>query len=87
MPNNKTSRLALDRLGKYQIKSLGKMDLHWFKYMQEMMISFDTDQDEMTISILTGDLDQSALQDFLRHLYGHGIPLLSVMYLDRELNN
>lgn len=87
MIDKNSPRLTLDRPAKYQIKVPGKLDSNWFDFSQEMTISFNTEQDELTVSILTGVFDQSALHGFLRHLYGHGMPLLSVLYLGGELNN
>jgi hypothetical protein len=88
--NDKKSarQLTLDRRAKYRIKVPGKLDSEWRSHFaQGMTVAFDTDQDGMPVSILTGMFDQSALQGFLRHLYALGMPLLSVLYLGGERNN
>jgi hypothetical protein len=88
MMNTNTTQLTLDRPVKYQIKIPGKLETEWLGFTQEMTITFDMDQNEIPLSILTGVFDQSALQGFLRYLYSLGIPLLSVLYLgDGEHDN
>lgn len=84
MKNNRSHRLTLDRPVKYCIKVPGKPDSKWFDFVPNMTISFETDQDGMPVSIITGVFDQSALQGFLRYLYALGMPLLSVLYLGVE---
>lgn len=39
------------------------------------------------ITILTGDLDQAALHGLLRCLYSIGLPLISVLWIERGPDN
>lgn len=86
MKKNSVHQLTLDRPVKYRIKVPGTLDSQWFDFVKNMTITFETDQDGLPVSILTGVFDQSALQGFLRYLYALGMPLLSVLYLGGERN-
>ena len=85
MTNTEITHLTLDRPVNYQIKVPGKLETEQLRFTKELTITVDMDQDDMPYSILTGVLDQSALQGLLRNLYSLGIPLLSVHCLGGEL--
>jgi hypothetical protein len=87
MIDTNTTQLTLDRPTRYQINVPGELETERLGFIQDMTITVDMDQNEMTVSILTGVFDQSALQGFLRYLYSLGIPLLSVFCLGGEFDD
>ena len=74
-------KLTLDRPVTYQIKVLGKLDKRWPDWGGELTITIEND-DNLSITTLTGSLDQAALLGLLRRLYSLGVPLISVLCLD-----
>jgi hypothetical protein len=75
-------RLSLDRPATYQIKVPGHLDESWSDWAGEMTIAIEVEGDGRPVTILTGILDQAALQGLLRRLYSLGLPLISVTYFD-----
>lgn len=75
-------KLTLDRQVSYQIKVLGKLDKHWPDWGGELTITFEKNDEKLSITTLTGPLDQAALLGLLRRLYSLGVPLISVLCLD-----
>jgi hypothetical protein len=75
-------KLTLDRPATYQIKVRGEMDERWTDWNGEMAVTVTRDADGQPVTMLTGALDQAALQGLLRRLYSLGIPLISVNCLD-----
>ncbi len=49
-----------------------------------MTITVDTEGDGLPITILTGTVDQAALQGLLRRLYSLGLPLISVICVESD---
>jgi len=47
-----------------------------------LTITIENDDDNLSITSLTGHLDQAALLGLLRRLYSLGVPLISVLCLD-----
>ena len=47
-----------------------------------MTITVEREGDDLTVTTLTGTVDQAALQGLLRRLYSLGLPLISVNCLD-----
>ena len=82
MIKNGKHKLTLDRPVTYQIKVLGAFDEHWADWGRELTITIENDDDNLSITTLTGPLDQAALIGLLRRLYSLGVPLISVLYLD-----
>ena len=94
-------KLTLDRPALYQIKVPGHLDERWLEWNGKMTAAVDFDGDDFPITVLTGAVDQAALQGLLRRLYAQGLPLISVVWvgsglkpefhnlncLDRELDN
>ncbi len=78
----KKPKLTLDRPATYQIKVPGSLDESWAEWYTEMTVSVEKDDAGLPITILTGILDQAALQGLLRRIYSLGLPLISVHYLD-----
>ena len=75
-------KLTLDRPATYQIKVPGHLDGSWVDWVGTMTITVDSEGDGSPITILTGNVDQAALQGLLRRLYSLGLPLISVICVD-----
>lgn len=75
-------KLTLYEPATYQIKVPGVLDEKWSDWNGGMTIMVEYDEHEQPYTILTGDVDQATLQGVLRRLYGLGLPLLSVIYVD-----
>ena len=73
-------KLTLDRPATYQIKVQGKLDENWPDWAGELTVTAETNS--LSITTLTGHLDQAALLGLLRRFYSLGIPLISVLCLD-----
>ncbi|UCC52958.1 MAG: hypothetical protein JSV68_03140 [Anaerolineaceae bacterium] len=71
-------KLTLDRPVMYQIRVPGHLDESWSEWDGEMMIAVENGGDDPPVTILTGTVDQAALQGLLRRLYSLGLPLISV---------
>ena len=82
MINKAKQKLTLDRPITYQIKVPGELDARWLDWSGEMAISVESDNDDLSVTTLTGTIDQATLQGLLRRLYSLGIPLISVVCLD-----
>jgi len=80
--NRNKPRLTLDRPATYQIKIPGALDALWFDDANSLSITVEESDDGRPISILTGFMDQAAVQGLLRRLYSLGLPLISVNYID-----
>jgi hypothetical protein len=75
-------KLTLDRPARYQIKIQGELDENWPDWAGEMTVMVGSDGNGLSITTLTGPLDQAALLGLLRRLYSLGTPLISVLWLD-----
>ena len=71
-------RLTLYQPVIYQIKVPGQIGKSWSDWVGEMTITVECEGDGQPVTILTGALDQAALQGLLRRLYSLGLPLISV---------
>jgi hypothetical protein len=80
--NANKQKLTLYKTATYQIKVPGLLDENWSDWNDRMTITVEYDEYEQPYTILTGDVDQAALQGVLRRLYGLGLPLLSVICVD-----
>jgi hypothetical protein len=78
MKNKVKQKLTLDRPVTYQIRVPGHLDESWSEWDGEMMIAVENGGDDPPVTILTGTVDQAALQGLLRRLYSLGLPLISV---------
>ena len=76
-------KLTLDRPATYQIKVPGKIDLSRADWAGKMAIAIESEDEGAPITVLTGDLDQAALHGLLRRLYSLGLPLISVICVER----
>jgi hypothetical protein len=50
-----------------------------------MAIRVEGGDDDAPVTVLTGTVDQAALQGLLRRLYSLGLPLISVICVDQRL--
>lgn len=77
MSTNKP-RLTLHHPVVYQIEVPGVLDESWSDWTGGLTITLTADCDGRPVTVLTGEMDQAALQGLLRRLYGLGLPLLAV---------
>jgi hypothetical protein len=75
-------QLTLDQPVRYRIKVPGELDQNWRDWAGDMAVNVESTEDGMTVTTLTGPLDQAALQGLLRRLYSFGLPLISVNCMD-----
>jgi len=78
---NKTI-LTLDQQVIYQIKFPGELDENWRDWAGEMTVTVEKEEEGQSVTTLTGELDQAALQGLMRRLYSQGLPLISVICLE-----
>jgi len=74
--------LTLDRTITYQIKVLGELDENWEDWVGGMTVTVERNSEGLSVTTLTGKLDQAALLGLLRRLYSLGLPLISVICVD-----
>ena len=77
-----THTLTLARPATYQIKVPGHLDEGWTEWDRRMTVTVECEGDGPPTTILTGTIDQAALQGLLRQLYSLGLPLISVICVD-----
>jgi hypothetical protein len=82
--NEISPRLTLYRPATYQIKVPGHLDKSWEDWDDRLTFAVERDADGSSISTLTGALDQAALHGLLRRLYGQGVPLISVIWVEGD---
>ena len=84
MMNKVSQKLTLDRSVTYQIKVPGELAESRSDWVGDMTITVDCEGDGPPVTVLTGSLDQAALQGLLRRLYSLGMPLISVNCVDSD---
>ena len=72
------NKLTLDRPVTYEIKVPGYLGESWSDWVGGMTITVENEGDGQPVTILSGTVDQAALQGLLRRLYSLGLPLISV---------
>jgi hypothetical protein len=77
----------MDRPAICQIKVPGHLDENWSDWDGEMTITVEREGDDLKVTTLTGTVDQAALQSLLRRLYSLGLPLISVICVERGLED
>lgn len=83
---NIARRLSLAQPAIYCIKVQGYLGSDWADWFDGLKISPEIVQEGLSITTLTGKvIDQAALHGLLSKLYGLGLPLLEVKYLDSHL--
>ncbi|MFC1960848.1 hypothetical protein ACFLYO_09060 [Chloroflexota bacterium] len=79
-------KLTLDQPATYQIKVPGHLDASWIDWAGEMLVVTQQEADGSMTTILSGPVaDQAALQGLLRRLYSLGLPLISVIWIETEV--
>ena len=73
-------KLTLDQPAIFQIKVSGCFSETWLDWMDGMVVTVECDDDDNSVTTLTGTFDQAALLGLLRRLYYLGFPLISVNY-------
>jgi hypothetical protein len=71
-------KLTLDRPETYQIIVPGHLDASWTEWDERMTVRIESECEGPPVTILTGTVNQAALQGLLRRLYSLGLPLISV---------
>jgi len=82
--NKSKRKLTLDRPATYQIKVPGHLDESWSEWAGGMTVTVESKDDGPPVTILTGNIDQAALQGLLRRLYSLGLPLISVICVEYD---
>ncbi len=77
-------KLTLHQPATYRIKVPGHLDESWADWAGGMTMVVALEDDERSVTILTGALDQAALQGLLRRLYALGLPLISVHWVESD---
>jgi hypothetical protein len=78
--------LGLDRPGIYEIKVPGRLDESWSEWFGGMTIRVESRDDGLTITTLTGVVDdEAALQGLLNRLYALGLRLLCVRRVEPSI--
>ncbi|MCB8978744.1 MAG: hypothetical protein H6657_15095 [Ardenticatenaceae bacterium] len=78
--------LSLSQPITYRIKVPGHLDASVLDWVGAMTFVAKFDEDGLPITLLTGLLDQAALQGILRRLYALGLPLISVSSVKDEVS-
>jgi hypothetical protein len=83
--NDGIHKLSLHQPVTYQIKVPGQLDDSWLYWGEGLKIAVEIEADCPPVTTLTGSLDQAGLQGLLRQLYSLGLPLISVIYIEDDL--
>jgi hypothetical protein len=75
-------KLTLDRPVTYQIKVPGVLDESWSDWAR-MTVAIESDGDNLPVTTLTVTVDQAALHGLMRRLYTLGLPLISVICIEK----
>ncbi|MCA9970533.1 MAG: hypothetical protein KC425_09980 [Anaerolineales bacterium] len=78
-------KLSLDRPATYQIRVPGHLDDRWTAWDARLTVTAESTADGAPITLLTGTMDQAALQGLLRRLYALGLPLISAQCIDLDI--
>ena len=82
MMNEIKRKLTLGRPATYQIKVPGRLDDSWQEWDERLTVTIENEDDHPPVTVLTGTVDQAALQGLLRKLYSQGLPLISVNWIE-----
>jgi len=77
-------KLTLDRPATYQIRVPGHIGERPADWIAGMTTAVECDAEGLSVTTLTGTLDQAALLGLLRRLYSLGLPLISVVCVDAD---
>jgi len=87
MMKGKKQKLTLDRPATYQIIVPGELDESWSDWDREMTITVKSEGDDLPITILSSKVDQAALQGLMLRPYSLGLPLISIICVERGLED
>ncbi|MCB0201738.1 MAG: hypothetical protein H6649_00225 [Caldilineae bacterium] len=73
---------TLDQPVTYEIKVPGEFAEGWSDWSGGMAIRVESGGQKPPVTVLTGVVDQAALQGLLRRLYSLGLPLISVVWME-----
>ena len=76
--------LTLYQPATYQIKVPGVLDEKWSDWNEGIRITVESDEAGLTVTTLSGVVDQATLQGLLRLLYSLGLPLISVIWVEAK---
>ena len=82
--NEIKQKLTLDCAATYRIKVPGHLDESWTEWNDRMTVTVENEDNDSPVTILTGTVDQAALQGLLRQLYSLGLPLISVAWVRED---
>ena len=85
MTSNAKHKLTLDQPVTYQIKVPGELNESWSERYRKMTIKIENKKNILPITTLTATVDQAALHGLLRQLYSLGLPIISVVCTDLNL--
>ena len=77
-------KLTLDRPETYQIIVPGHLDASWTEWDGGVTVRIQGEYEGPSVTVLTGTVDQAALQSLLRRLYSLGLPLISVNWVESD---
>jgi hypothetical protein len=73
-----------DQAAIYQIKVQGRLDERWAHWFDGLSITFETDADGSTLTVLTGQVvDQAALHGLLSRVRDLGLSLILVERVEK----
>ena len=75
-------KLTLYRPATYEIIVPGHLDESWSEWDRAMTVMVEGEDAGLPVTILTGAVDQAALQGLIRRLYSLGLPLISVKWVE-----
>lgn len=84
MMNEGKQKLSLYRPATYQIKVPDHLDESWTEWDREMTVTVEGEDAGLPVTVLTGTVDQAALQGIIRRLYSLGLPLISVKWIEYD---
>jgi hypothetical protein len=77
-------KLTLDQPAAYEIKVPGNLDDSWSDWADGLTITVDDKYENEIVSSIIGSFDQATLHGLLRRLYGIGLPLISVNWIEHD---
>ena len=79
-------RLRLDEPATYRIKVQGRLNDTWSAWFDGLAVSVEANGDGAAVTALAGSVaDQGALYGLLSRIRDLGLPLLSVEYIGKEV--
>ena len=85
--NRARQKLTLYQPATYEIRVPGELDESWLDWAGSMTITVESEGESPPVTTLTGKVDQAALHSLLRRLYSLGLPLISAICVECELED